>query len=389
MKIKILLILDYFLPGHKGGGPVRTLENMRLGLAQRVDIATLTRDHDLGCSNRYEGIEVNRWHETPQGPIFYADAKNFGWRALRTILSDQEFDIIYLNSFFSLSGSIIPRVALAFFGSRKPLLLAPRGEFSSGALSVKKMKKQIYLRLAKILKIYDKVFWHASTELEAADILRQFPGAADKTYIASDPVAALDIADDTAPSTDTIANLRMVFISRISPMKNLDGLLRILTVMEIPIGLDVFGPIEDTNYWHDCLKLIDVLPANIRVKYSGELSAGAVPCTFASYDLFALPTLGENFGHVIFEALLAGTPVLISDRTPWPPDEKGAVRVIPLDDPDAWGVALRSSAAHSIEEKMDLRYAARAYANNYLKNHNGVHQTYDMFRSIVAKSSSH
>jgi glycosyltransferase involved in cell wall biosynthesis len=30
-----------------------------------------------------------------------------------------------------------------------------------------------------------------------------------------------------------------------------------------------------------------------------------------------LPTLGENFGHAIFESLAAGRPVLISDQTPW------------------------------------------------------------------------
>jgi glycosyltransferase involved in cell wall biosynthesis len=30
-----------------------------------------------------------------------------------------------------------------------------------------------------------------------------------------------------------------------------------------------------------------------------------------------LPTLGENFGHAIFEALSAGRPVLISNQTPW------------------------------------------------------------------------
>jgi glycosyltransferase involved in cell wall biosynthesis len=35
------------------------------------------------------------------------------------------------------------------------------------------------------------------------------------------------------------------------------------------------------------------------------------------HHLFVLPTFGENFGHAIFEALLAGKPVLISDKTPW------------------------------------------------------------------------
>jgi len=34
-------------------------------------------------------------------------------------------------------------------------------------------------------------------------------------------------------------------------------------------------------------------------------------------DVFALPSLGENYGHVIYEALSAGLPVILSDKTPW------------------------------------------------------------------------
>src|SRR5690606_20694183 len=42
-----------------------------------------------------------------------------------------------------------------------------------------------------------------------------------------------------------------------------------------------------------------------------------VAALFSKYDLFFLPTRGENYGHVIAEALSMGTPVLISDQTPW------------------------------------------------------------------------
>ena len=39
--------------------------------------------------------------------------------------------------------------------------------------------------------------------------------------------------------------------------------------------------------------------------------------TFKKYDAFIFPTLSENFGHVIVEALMVGCPVIISDQTPW------------------------------------------------------------------------
>ena len=39
--------------------------------------------------------------------------------------------------------------------------------------------------------------------------------------------------------------------------------------------------------------------------------------TFSKYDVFLFPTKGENYGHVIFEALAGGCIPIISDQTPW------------------------------------------------------------------------
>jgi glycosyltransferase involved in cell wall biosynthesis len=50
-----------------------------------------------------------------------------------------------------------------------------------------------------------------------------------------------------------------------------------------------------------------------------------------------MPTLGENFGHVFLEALAAGCPLIISDRTPWLRlDQKGIGWDLPLDKSDEW-----------------------------------------------------
>jgi glycosyltransferase involved in cell wall biosynthesis len=56
-----------------------------------------------------------------------------------------------------------------------------------------------------------------------------------------------------------------------------------------------------------------------------------VPGTFAQYDLFAFPSRGENFGHVVLESLSVGTPVLVSDRTPWKGGESDALEVLPIE----------------------------------------------------------
>jgi glycosyltransferase involved in cell wall biosynthesis len=83
------------------------------------------------------------------------------------------------------------------------------------------------------------------------------------------------------------------------------------------VSFDLYGPAEDAAYWDECQRLIAALPPNIRVRYKGELEHERVGQVFAEHDLFLFPTLGENYGHVIGEALAWGCPVLISDQTPW------------------------------------------------------------------------
>ncbi|WP_231118534.1 glycosyltransferase [Pasteurella multocida] len=73
----------------------------------------------------------------------------------------------------------------------------------------------------------------------------------------------------------------------------------------------------DQEYWNACLSLISKLPSHIEVKYYGIVENTKVQETISNYDLFFVPTQGENYGHVFIEALSSGTPILLSDQTPW------------------------------------------------------------------------
>ncbi len=382
--INILCVSDYFLPGYLGGGPIRTLDNMRKQIAGQITLSVFTRDRDLGSETQYAGIETNRWIEShDDGPIYYASPDAFGLRGLRQALAASDFDIVYLNSFFSLQSSILLYLNLRKSTSGRPILLAPRGEFSPGALAVKKYKKLAFLTLVRLLGLYRDVFWHASTPIEAQDILRQFPSAVDRIHVAPDPVLAISSDGKPIAKTKEAGHLRIAFISRISPKKNLDGLIRMLETVQVPVVLDIFGPIEDEAYWRQCEKAIATLPDNIQVSSHGPIAPKAVSSTFARYDLFAFPTHGENFGHVIFEALRAGTPVLLSDQTPWLSDEFGAVTVIPLQDITGWRHAILRAADRTPEEQERVRTSTIAYANRYVDEEGSLQANLDMFLGIL------
>jgi glycosyltransferase involved in cell wall biosynthesis len=111
--------------------------------------------------------------------------------------------------------------------------------------------------------------------------------------------------------------LRVLFIARIVKHKNLAFALQTLEQVAGEIEFNIYGPLGDDLYWHQCEKLISKMPENIRVKYCGGLAHDEVFDTLRQHHLFFLPTLSESFGHAIAEALRAGCPVLISDQTPW------------------------------------------------------------------------
>lgn len=383
-RINILCVSDYFLPGFLGGGPITTLANMRKQLSEQVTLSIFTRDRDLGSTTPYPGIVANQWIETPDGPIFYASPDNFGAGGMLRSLATRNFDIVYLNSFFSPKGSIFPLIALRRINPRLPVLLAPRGEFSLGALAIKRYKKKIFLAISQFMDLHRDVFWHASTPIEADDIRRIFPDAAKRIFVAADPVLAELPGSELSAAKKEDGRLRIAFVSRISPKKNLDGLIRILATVSLPVRLDIFGPIEDETYWKYCTELISNLPGNIQVVEHGPVKPESVTSTFAQCDLFAFPTHGENFGHVIFEALRAGTPVIVSNQTPWQQDDAGALSVIPLSDTSGWREAIENAANLTAEEHERIRHAARRYATRYAQEAGTQNDNLELFSKVLS-----
>ena len=111
--------------------------------------------------------------------------------------------------------------------------------------------------------------------------------------------------------------LKIVFLSRISKDKNLPFTYDILNRVTREVEFHIYGPVEDQDIWEDYKSKIKELPNNIRVIYNGSVGREEVKSTLIRYDILFLPTYRENFGHVIFESLSVGTPVLISQNTPW------------------------------------------------------------------------
>lgn len=390
--MKILTLADYFLPGFKAGGPIRTIANMVERMGPEYEFLIFTRDRDLGAVSAYPGVQVNTWNTLKTACVFYA-APGFGrFRHLFRVLCSEGHDVLYLNSFFSWRSTLLPLLLLHLGLARKvPVVLAPRGEFSKGALGLKTAKKRLYMLLTRALGLHDSITWQASSEDEAKDIRRAMKLGDGKVIVAPNllPVSADDVVVDEKYDTHPRppGALRVVFLSRISPMKNLDFLLRVLKGINVELKLDIYGPTEDVPYWEKCVQFIAKLPSNIQVEYRGAVSPEDVPGVFRQYDLFVFPTRGENFGHVIIESLNVGTPVLLSDRTPWRADPDGAIEVVELDDEHEWLGAISRWSRADTEVLVERRHAAVRYARMVRTSDHAIVMNRRLFEHALGSSA--
>ena len=125
-------------------------------------------------------------------------------------------------------------------------------------------------------------------------------------------------------------------------------------------------------------------PSNIRAVYKGEVPPDQVKRTLARHDLFFFPTRGENFGHVIFESLAAGVPVLISDQTPWSDVETHEVGwSLPLSSMSAFGMAIEALSARLPADHDVYAERSMAYASARVDRAGAIARAYSLFRDLV------
>ncbi|MBK9123569.1 MAG: glycosyltransferase family 4 protein [Chloroflexi bacterium] len=366
-------MIDHYLPGTRSGGPVRTISNLVEALGDVIEFKIITRDRDLGDSKPYDSAGLSRWQRLGRSSVLYLPPRDLvPWRIVNHIRATTH-DVILLNGVFPPSVLSV-LWGRRFFWSTVPVVVAPRGHLETGALSLKSRKKRLFLLAARTLGIYSNVLWLCASESERQDVIREF-GTRVRPRIVVIPNFAWKApeAKIVGRSQKIKGALRVVFLSRVSRKKNLTLALDVLSSVAGNIQFDLYGPIEDETYWSECREMIKRLPAGVVVNHRGSVEPDKVGTVLAQYDLFILPTLGENFGHAILEALSAGCPVLISDRTPWNDvNQHGAGWALPLNQPEKFREVVQMLVDADDETMSKYRQNALNYAADYLAKSTAV-----------------
>jgi glycosyltransferase involved in cell wall biosynthesis len=197
--------------------------------------------------------------------------------------------------------------------ANRPLIVSPRGMLAPAALSFSRAKKALFWHLLQAPAYAKATAWHATSEEEAEDV-REFGVRVPIAVIPN----GIDLPQLVAPHADSADSRVILFLSRLHPKKNIPVLLEAWRRIahDIPEWrLVIAGPDEGG---HRADLEAQVAHASVpRVEFLDPLYGADKDALIASADLFVLPTLSENFGIAVAEALAAGVPAIVTKGAPW------------------------------------------------------------------------
>jgi glycosyltransferase involved in cell wall biosynthesis len=251
--------------------------------------------------------------------------------------------------------------------------VSPRGALARFIRGRSPIKKRISSLIGQRYTLEHAALLHATSEAEADDV---------RSYGVTAPILV-------APNGTTFAELleavrrvpgRVVFLGRLHPVKAIDRLLDAWHFIEASLPeaeLLIAGPDEDG--FGSKMQLYASRLGLQRVRFVGEVRGRAKRELLASAETLVLPSMNENFGMVVIEALAEGTPVVASRGTPWAALEEEALgrwvantpadladamlSLLRLEQPDR--LAMSAKAMSWVRDKFDSAKSARTLAEAY------------------------
>ena len=180
------------------------------------------------------------------------------------------------------------------------------------ALSVKKWKKRLGMLLYQKKDIKLAKAFHATAQAEVDHI--RAAGFSQPCIVAPNGVDwPEEMPVDSKAGDEKIA----LFLSRLHPGKGLLSL-AIAWAEVKPKGwrMRVVGP-DTYNHKKDVVKLLETLGIREQWEFRDEVCDSSKWVEYRQANLLVHPSVSENFGITIAEALVSGLPVIATKGAPW------------------------------------------------------------------------
>jgi glycosyltransferase involved in cell wall biosynthesis len=358
-KKRVLIVYRSYFPSLSHLGPATAIRNLVTNMSGDYDFHILTLNHEFASAAPLFRDAVHR-EAGPHAVVEYVPRGIAGFCVLAKRLRENFHAVDIQCAFDPLLA--IPALALCRLGvaGSSQIFHTPHGIFMDVIMSAGRMKKKLFCRIADLTGLYRNVVHLAGSPGEETDIRRNHLRS-QSIQVVSQFVEAVPRSD---PKRSKPANrLKIAFVGRVTAQKNLLFAVDILKRLKVPSTVDIFGDIDDQEYVARCRALIAGGTGNSEIRFKGGIAKQDLFAQLPDYDVLLHPTLGENFGHAIVEALHLGVPVLISDRSPWTDVEShGAGWSLPLSNAQTYADRLEAIYAMG-EEWSTLSDGARRYAH--------------------------
>ena len=307
--MRLLHVIPTYLPATRYGGPIYSVHGLckalvRAGHEVHVFTTSVNGENDSqvkhGVPVELDGVTVWYFQSWLLRRLYYAPD-------MKSVLANKisEFDIVHLHSVFLWPTFMAAGLA---FKNNIPYLLSPRGMLVGELLRRKNyLLKYLWIMLFERRNIRHAAGLHVTSSIELKEI----------SSLGLDLVPAHIIANGCdVPDTLENGNRQNVkpyalYLGRINWKKRLD---RLIDAWQKVSGLDLLiaGP-DDENYSQMLMERIRVHNLSDRITLMGEVSGNEKWPLFANARLFILPSISENFGNVVLEAMVRGCPVIVTD----------------------------------------------------------------------------
>jgi len=317
--LKVLHVIPSISP-RRGGPSQAAIEMVNALRLRQVDASIVTTNDDceslltdlpIGGWTSYGGVPVlafPRWNP----PIGVLKEYIFSSHLNRWLPGNiRNFDIIHVHALFSFPSTVAMMHARR---ARIPYLLRTIGQLSPWSLAQSKLRKQLMLKLVERRNLDSASLLHFTTTLERDECFTAF-GQSFPSLVLPLGVRLPSLLPAAKPKRD---GLRLLFLSRLHPKKQLEVLLKGLALFQSDYPqaiwqLDIAGAGEPA-YLASLQKLAVQLNLSHRCRWLGHVQGDAKTSLLQQADWFLLPSAAENFGIAVVEALAAGTPVIVSPQ---------------------------------------------------------------------------
>ena len=233
-------------------------------------------------------------------------------REFNNFLKKNEYEIYHANTLW-----LYPIHATCAYARkvRKPYIISPHGMLYPTALTVSVWKKKLMRRIWFDNDIHKANCLH-TTCIKEMDHCRTF-GYKGPIAVIPNPVV---IPSEITVKKHIPAERKIGFLGRLHPIKKVEALIYGMAEaikQGVPtFQLDIMGS-GDKNYENFLREEVDRLGLAGSVNFVGFVNGKEKYERLRSLWALFVPSVQENFGMIVPEALICGTPVYASTGTPW------------------------------------------------------------------------